>query len=368
MTNGGGKGKPHRSGAGFAFKMKSLGEALRDARRKKSRLRVVVKGNSGLRRGIYVVRGRVARHWMSNLPAHIAVTKAGRAGRLGTRVAAAFVALLALPVVWNGAGSRHGATVLICTRSGDTLLLNPALSSVERTSRDASFTAAYSDLRLSLSTYLPSPSFEVSPDGRCLTEEYIDGTPVASLPLLGRVYAVRAMIERFVEVASALGHDDASDDVQNALGRARALGIDSACGPLGESTGTLAAVASGALVPSHGDASTSNMVVRNDQVHLIDWDPSLLGTRPFWADPLRPLFVLSDPALARAFFLGEFDDALAHLWSVAGSRDCRLTSDRGMIAYIWCVTFANDLWPSEDRRFRWEFDRRWSFVSRVRSA
>ena len=181
-------------------------------------------------------------------------------------------------------GDRGGATVARLTRDGGSLILAPEAGWVRRTSGAAIYDARYERLRGELASSLRIPYFSVEADGRQLEEEFVRGPLLtdaeprqlrpALLDLLsaqsslsvrgyGPSLAEQEFIERNRDDVRQFCHDVGAD-------AARVL-LEFSAFPQ-----TL----------SMGDLRGENVICHAAGPTVIDIDPSLIRTRPFWFDAL----------------------------------------------------------------------------------
>ena len=263
--------------------------------------------------------------------------------RLKAVMEQACLTALAPPIVWRG--GPEGASVVLRTREKGLLLLSPSGGWVRRSSATTPFSAQYEALRRSISAHVAASTLlEVSGDGRVTTEEYVSGSHLSRLPLDDQVTTIRQFIVSLNGLIRSEGSGSSHDYLDRCLDRAhesaipddlrRVLDRDRAHGLLG----------SAPLVPSHGDVVIGNLVVTDNGPILIDWDPEILGTRPFWVDALRPLCA-QNTRVTHQFRAGTFDEELTNLWATSGRPAPDLEQHRDVVAAVCHVTFCDYLYP-----------------------
>ncbi len=226
-------------------------------------------------------------------------------------------------------GDRGGATVARPTRDGGSLVMAPEAGWVRRASGGAIYDLRYERLRGELASSLHLPSFSVDAEGRRLEEEFVDGPLLADLeprqqrPALLNLLSAQSRLPVRAFGPSLAEKEFIASNHEDIRQFCRDVGADEAR--------VLLEFSAFPQTLSMGDLRGENVICRPTGPTVIDIDPSLLRTRPFWFDALF--------LLARSFSTSVQDEAVRHridaLWVRLSGAD-QAPGARELAAIISC--------------------------------
>lgn len=325
-----------------------VGRFLAIARQRLERRRLLL-GSGELERGFYKPIGSGLWNIAVPVPGHLLETKgAERTSRRSVKgwlvdVLLAVVLLLLRPpvVVCNRGGGASGAML---SRHGDQLFFDVWQRHVLRKTTRPAYLERYVELRTSFASTVRQPRFCVVSQQE-IREEMLVGEPLSSLPPLQRVQSIESVLGcLLLKVVSS------PDEESRAYRRRIEHRVESSIFPLELELVLLEGIQShlldrARLVPSHGDIVPHNiMVLPNDELAIIDWEPRLMGRRPFWFDSMR-LVVMGDDETRGLFRRGYYDRLTVDAWRefLPGLSPQR---ERDIFVGTTCLVAADMVWPS----------------------
>ncbi len=181
-------------------------------------------------------------------------------------------------------GDRDGATIARLTRDGGSLIMAPEAGWVRRTSGAAIYDARYKRLRGELASGLRIPSFSVEADGRQLEEEFVrgplltDAEPRQQRPALLNLLSAQSSLSVRGSGPSLAEHEFIERNRDDVRQFCHDVGADAAR--------VLLEFSAFPQTLSMGDLRGENVICHAAGPTVIDIDPSLIRTRPFWFDAL----------------------------------------------------------------------------------
>lgn len=174
------------------------------------------------------------------------------------------------------------------TSNSGLLLLDHERCRVLRTYKSCTFSPDYELKRRQFAGRVAFPSFEISPDRKWLIEELVPGHLLQNHETHERFDLLSRLVGHFLTGAKSA---TVSEELRlkwrrNLMSRSLELGHDL-------SSASLEFLMCAPWVASHGDFSVTNMLVRGEEVVVIDWDPTFLDFRPLWYDLACLLFLPS---------------------------------------------------------------------------
>lgn len=289
--------------------------------------------------GLYVTDGRLMQKRGAQQPEHVRLTRGRKlwstarwSGRLFLAGRRLFVPPL---VVTRRRGRADGATIGVYSRPREVVLLAPASGWMRRISADAAFDQDYINLRKVFSNYVSCPNFRVERAGSIVVEDFILGRSTVGLESSTRIEVVRGIVGGLVDLIEKESAQSIEGHYEDRIGR---LGVDYIPEPMRrwvELASMKSIMASGPLVPSHGDMGPHNVIVQGADGIVIDISADL-GWRPFWFDSLA-LIVRTAPD---AYFSGSFDREVRKLWLAAGEQPPALEQFRSLLAASTAIWFT----------------------------
>jgi len=229
--------------------------------------------------------GRLWRAVGVQLPTHLTPPHAKRRilKRFRFRALRAFLVNLLLRVRPKGdCTDNHMRFEIALVKTDCVLLLSPQFGRTMRVDRFNGFTNSYVELRKQAYRYLNmSQPWDVL-DERALVEAYIDGTSAAEIPdsdfLRASVPLLRALQDRLTErpPQSWLGLEALVVEVQQLVSESSALTRTL------RSDEFLRLARRVPCIPMHTEMRRRNLMIRDETVSLIDWDPRNVGHAPVW--------------------------------------------------------------------------------------
>ena len=320
-------------------------EAVRRQRAQRITMRRVLEAGlqehaTDLLPGIYLQRAQVLRHWRCQLPEGIASAK-GSGLKWRSRVLQ-WATSLADPCrpLRNPRGSARGAPLLISNGSGDRfVLVAPEHGWIQKVWTEAKPHEHYVLLRERFSTYVRAPAFAVDVASGRLSEQYIDGVPLAVLPADVQVEHVRHLLRSLaVMIRSEVNGCGAAwfEDVKRSTAR---LPLPSSLQRALDWDLLTQLVSVSPFSPSHGDIGPGNILVAGEEPVLLNWFPRGVDERPFWCDGVH--LALCSQHLG--FWWGALDHEPELIWSAAG-RTIGVAACRLELALAWTVCRPPQHW------------------------
>lgn len=277
-----------------------------------------------LRPGLYLRSGEtVWRRWSVALPEHLRLSKAQRdtsatgppTSRALNFIGAVVQRLLPPVVFWvdrQGAGTYP---IAVATHDGGVVALHPEEGKVARTYGSRHLDAEYTALRTRFSRHLPTPSFEVSPDGRLLTEDFVRGQHFAGLGEADQLQVVRRVLRSYASLTEHEGEGDCHAAVTDAVRAVREGNPPAGVADLLSGFDLARRSAPWPLVPSATDASVKNLIITGDG-RPVAIDLGNLRLDPFFSYPLGVVTTARGVVLEQ-FVAGGLDEELTALLGAA---------------------------------------------------
>jgi hypothetical protein len=232
---------------------------------------------------------------------------------------------------FNLRGTPTGATELRPSADGCRILLAADQGWVARVADRPIFDERYRELRHGISEHVRSPSFDISHDGKVLTEQFAAGIPLGRFDSAEQLRLAKQIIAQYVTLCAHASRPAAPSLTLR-------YPLDAAPWPIrSELTDDLweTLVTAAPWTPSHGDAVAKNYLIHETMTTLIDWEPALVSLRPFWFDAIT--IFRKNERLARSFARGGLDADFARLWEASRAESFDIQRSRRALLAAWCV-------------------------------
>jgi hypothetical protein len=187
----------------------------------------------------------------------------------------------------SATASDHGE-VLIPVSHGGLMVVSLRRSLAHRLHGGAGMTREYREVRRTLDASLPAPRWSLHPsDGAVEEFEWLEGPNLSSVTSAERFDATAAsIIERLQRLSESHAAGDARSFLDNVLLHATRLDLPPSLTTALENPQARAALATGRLVPAHGDLHPENVLLTATGPQVIDFTPETIGRHPWWFDAL----------------------------------------------------------------------------------
>lgn len=274
-----------------------------------------------LRPGLYLRSGEtVWRRWSVTLPDHLRLSKAQRetsatagprTSRARERVGAAIQSILPPVAFWVTRQGTGTYPIAVAAHDDGVVVLHPDEGKVARVHASRPLDAEYTALRTRLSRHLSTPSFEVSPDGRLLTEEFVPGHHFAELGEADQLRVMRRILRSYASLTEHEGEGDCHAAVADAVRAVREGTPPAGVGDLLSGFDLTRRSAPWPLVPSATDASVKNLIITGDG-RPVAIDLGNLRLDPFFSYPLG-VVTMARGVVLEQFVAGGLDEELSVL-------------------------------------------------------
>lgn len=189
---------------------------------------------------------------------------------------------------------RHGqveqGTTIALDKGGQLLAIDLEQKMTRRLGPSVHFTREYEDIRNALQSKLPSPNFNIDQSRDILTEDWLDGQPLLSLPPKETISIKEVMTKQFLEhVPTGSLEVETGRYLDLLLSPLRERDIRDFLSSWVEEFGLIDRIPTSLISPSHGEPGSHNTVVANGRPFVVDWEPKSVGYRPEWMDLLSVL-------------------------------------------------------------------------------
>jgi len=309
-----------------------------------------------LRAGLWITANpKMARHWRHGQPPPQLRRAKGIRSRPG------LLRTLA-SLTWIRSNGTH-TIFLPNAYKADTVLIDPAATSVLRVLHSGPVRQASIESRIRLSRHLDTPAFQVLDDGRLIREEFVRGEDFAALPSRARIDAFKTLLAGYTSLCAHEGRGSAGHLFDTAMIASEEIALPQELTAfiVAQTTTLRPDIARWPLVPSHKDMSAENLIVCDGRPVLVDLE--WVACAAFCYDPLwlivREAATAHRRDLLEALLDGRLDTELQALWTAAGLRlpDNKVAV---LVPVILCSAYdaATSAGVTEPTRFR-RYLQRW---------
>lgn len=270
-----------------------------------------------LRPGLWITANpKMARHWRyGRPPAQLLRAK-------GTQLKQGLLRTFA-SLVWIRSNGTH--TIFMPNAyKPDVVLVDPAARAVLRVLHSGPISQASIENRMRLSRHVDTPTFDVLDGGRLIREELVYGQDFAARSFGERGEAFKTLLAGYTSLCDHEGKGSALRLFHSAVEASEEVALPEALRSFfaAQANWVHPEVGRWPLVPSHGDMSAENIVLREGCPVLVDLEWA--DYFPFCYDPLW--LVVREAAegdrrdLLEGLLAGQFDTELKALWEAAGLR------------------------------------------------
>jgi hypothetical protein len=277
--------------------------------------RVVESEKHLLRNGLFInTGGTVWHYWRERAPAHVRRSKGSGPLHPVMRLLHAIFPRM----MWvGGKQSPYGFTIAIAAADGDCIFLNPAARKVARIFNGARLSRDQIELRKSWSRHVASPEFEVTEEGRVITETYVRGRHIRELPFQSQLKLVRHVFNEYRNLVEAEGVGSCESEIRVLRAACENGQIPASLSSHLVESDVLLGAGRWPLVPTGSDNSPDNVFVVGIETPPIFIDCMPMRWRPFFLHPIGLTVGWLVPELRKAFLAGELDAELVELFAAA---------------------------------------------------